>query len=211
MRFELHCHTEKSKCSELKINHLVKYLKTHNYDGAFITDHDYITLSKPIEIDGIYLYPGVEITSKEGYHILGLNISEMPKQRDLISIIEFIYESGGTPIIAHPFGYLSHGIARTNLDTYVKVFKKYKVRIEIINCRNLDIEDMLAKKFVEKYRLNASYGGDVHFPYEIGQCMVECNPEKLQRIKLLKCEKKRYLLKHIHSNISKLRKLFKRH
>ncbi len=211
MLLELHFHTNNSPCSNLTLNKAIKYLKKFGYEGVFITDHDKITLKKEKEIEGIIFFPGVEITTKERFHVLGLHITELPKEKDLESVLEFVKESGGISILAHPFG-KTHDLFLPSPEKYLNILKKYNVKIEVFNARCLDVENHRALNFAKKYSFEFSYGGDVHFNFEIGNCIVDANPEKLDKIIPVKLSNERFLslIKgHIYSNILHLLNHFK--
>ncbi len=73
-RGELHTHTKASD-GKWTIEELAFVLKERGVDFFFVTDHNLLGTPKPIEVKGLHVYPGIEITVAKG-HTLVLNPDE---------------------------------------------------------------------------------------------------------------------------------------
>ncbi len=100
--YDLHCHTIKSGHASATLKSIVKKAKERGVDGVAITEHDKI-YSGPLSVDGIDIIPGIEISTKEGCHLLGFFIKEEIKENtDFYSAAQEIRRQGGFSFWAHP-------------------------------------------------------------------------------------------------------------
>uniref|UniRef100_A0A832I6T4 Polymerase/histidinol phosphatase N-terminal domain-containing protein n=1 Tax=Pseudothermotoga hypogea TaxID=57487 RepID=A0A832I6T4_9THEM len=68
-RGELHTHTKASD-GKWSIEELTLVLKERGVDFFFVTDHNVLGTSKPIEVKGLQVYPGIEITVAKGHTVV---------------------------------------------------------------------------------------------------------------------------------------------
>jgi len=68
-RGELHTHTKASD-GKWSIEELTLVLKERGVDFFFVTDHNVLGTSKPIEVKGLQVYPGIEITVAKGHTLV---------------------------------------------------------------------------------------------------------------------------------------------
>jgi len=68
---EVHTHT-KSSDGKWSLEELALVLKERGVDFFFVTDHNVLGITEPMEVKGLQAYPGVEITVSKG-HTLVLN------------------------------------------------------------------------------------------------------------------------------------------
>lgn len=91
-RGELHTHTKASD-GEWSVDELARILREHGVEFFFVTDHNVFGISKPKRLNGVMVYPGIEITAAGG-HVLVLD----PDEKLHLSNCDN-YISG----VAHPF------------------------------------------------------------------------------------------------------------
>ena len=108
-RVDLHVHTNATEGSPSTLEELVRAARRAGLDAIAITDRDYCT-PVPIEMRGVLLIPGCEITTLGG-QILGVFLDRPPdlvrlRRNGLPSADEAVMEihrCGGLAILAHPF------------------------------------------------------------------------------------------------------------
>jgi predicted metal-dependent phosphoesterase TrpH len=139
-----------------------------------ITDHDSIkgaleAVEQAKKFSELTVIPGVEISSKEG-HILGLNLKK-DIRRGLYAqeTIDRIIDSGGYPVIAHPFDL---GSALSKIQ--ILKLKPRNFGIEIFNSRAV-IGFNKRKKFVLDYGFPFTAGSDAHMAKNVGNAYVKFN------------------------------------
>jgi len=109
MIIDLHIHTLLgSQCSVIEIHDLIKHAKRIKLDGLCITDHDStagIPQSKKIgEEEGVKVFGGVEVSTKEGHVIVfSKNLEEIKKPIHVVDLISWVHTKGGVIIPVHPF------------------------------------------------------------------------------------------------------------
>ncbi len=196
MKFDIHVHTNISKCSNIKLEDLIKKIKKLSFDFVFITDHNTIFKSR-YEC----LLPGIEIKSAEG-DILGLYVNEgIKKDLGVEETIELIHEQGGLAIAPHPWDIFRQG---------VRNFNNYKFdAIEVLNSRPvIPFSNLITQKLAKKQVCLA--GSDSHFIQEFGRAY---NLSELDDpFKAIKHNKvswsgtAAFLLPHIRTKVYKLTK-----
>ncbi|MCK4308323.1 PHP domain-containing protein [candidate division WOR-3 bacterium] len=105
----LHTHTTNSD-GDLSPEEAVAWYKDRSYDFLAITDHGKITKVEK-KFPDFLLIEGVEIGAEkaelgQGYHIVCLNISDLPELKEVPSVqevIDIVRERGGKLIIGHPY------------------------------------------------------------------------------------------------------------
>ncbi len=108
-RVDLHVYSNATEGAHSSIEELVRAARRAGLDAIAITDHDYCT-PVPIEMRGVLLIPGCEITTLGG-HILGVFLERpidftrlhkhgLPTADE--AVLE-IHRCGGLAILAHPF------------------------------------------------------------------------------------------------------------
>lgn len=114
MKLDLHIHTGHSFDSKSDVVEILRAAETARLDAIAITDHDTMSacgLARRIP-SPVTVIPGMEITSDQGTHIIGLFLPDEIVSRDTFDIIDEIHERGGLVMMPHPFhrgtGFLSH-------------------------------------------------------------------------------------------------------
>jgi len=111
--FDLHVHSALySECAEsLDPFKLEEYAKSAGIDGILLTEHDALWSRNQLEelqhhIPSVVFYNGVEVTARNGIHLVILGISEMgPLYKGIYcnDAISYAHDQGGIVILAHPF------------------------------------------------------------------------------------------------------------
>ena len=108
-RVDLHVHTNATEGAPSTLEELVRAARRAGLDAIAITDRDYCT-PVPIELRGVLLIPGCEVTTLGG-QIVGVFLD---RPLDLVRLrrvglptadeaVMEIHRCGGLAILAHPF------------------------------------------------------------------------------------------------------------
>ena len=169
MKYDLHIHTYKSSCSNLKPKKILKIAKKRKLNGIAVVDHNTIAgglkVKKANKDKDFEVIVGAEIKTKHG-EVIGLYLKNEIKSRDFFKVIEEIRKQKGIVLIPHPFTY---GIFRKGAKSHLL---KAKIdAIEAINGRCMfKSENIKALKFAKKHNIAKTAGSDAHFASEIGKC-----------------------------------------
>lgn len=108
-RVDLHVHTDASEGAVSSLDELVRAARRAGLDALVITDRDYCT-QVPIEMRGILLIPGCEVTTQSGLivaaflqrplDLIRLRQNGLPSADD--AVLE-IHRCGGLAILAQPY------------------------------------------------------------------------------------------------------------
>lgn len=168
MRYDLHIHTERSPCSDMKLPEIVRIAKKRGLDGIAITDHDILP-----KIEGAYdidIIPGIEITTEDGGHVLAYYIKKPVKSKRFEDIIDELKKQDCIIALAHPRDILRQHFTDEQIDD------KRVDAIEAVNGRTL----LSGKIRSSKPRIG---GSDSHFYNEIGKAYTEFEGSLRQAIK----------------------------
>ena len=181
MKYDLHIHTNFSKCSKIKPEELLKIAKERGLNGIAVTDHNTIqggiaaaNLNKNPDFEVIV---GVEMKTVDG-EILGLYLNEEIKSREMFEIIDEIRQQGGIAIIAHPTARFRRSLKQPCIELKGKI-----QGIETFNSRALLLENWRAQRIASRFRFGATGGSDAHFYYEIGRGYTEFEGDLRHAIK----------------------------
>ena len=120
IRFELHTHSDASPDSNSKIQEIIRECEKKKIDAIAITDHDVAFDMKKLKgiNTKVVVVPGIEVSTIDDSHIIGLFIEEPIKAKKHLEVIDEIHKKGGLAVMAHPFrrwqGYLTPLIKRKN-------------------------------------------------------------------------------------------------
>lgn len=111
MIIDLHIHTLiGSHCSLIELQDLIKQAKRLKLDGICITDHDStagIWQARKMKIgeeEGIKVFGGVEVSTREGHVIVfSKDIEEIKLPIYVVDLISWAHSKGGVVIPVHPF------------------------------------------------------------------------------------------------------------
>lgn len=207
MKVLFHCHTEKSKCSNLKIEELKHYLRKNKIDCIFITDHNEITL---INWTNGMAVPSIEIATKEGEIIGAFVKKKIPRGLTMKETIDKIHDQGGLVIAPHPIDPLrKEAMGFGNLLKHISDIDI----IEIYNSRNLlNSTNDKTGKIAKEYKKPIIYGSDAHFIEELGNAVIEMDSFSGPRDFIVNLKKAQFEFKkagiapHIKTFTNKLRR-----
>lgn len=165
--YDLHCHTSISPDSPGKIKNVVSFAKKRGLSGVAITDHNKLYCG-PLNIDGIDIIPGSEVTTKEGSHLLCYFIvNEIQKGKTMIDTINDVHKQGGFVVWAHP---LRHR----------KIFFEHQEKIiphldgiEAGNAMGNPLDHEILSEICKKMVIGKTAGSDGHIEGQIGMAAIK--------------------------------------
>ena len=181
LRAELHCHNEFSNfhlglketpydCG-ITIQEQLEQAYKINLDMLFITNHNtlegYSHLLRYKEnhekFKRIRVYPGEEITTDQGIHVLAYGLSSTIKAgQTLEEIIDAIRSQGALSCAPHPFA-LNNGLRERALLCDL---------IEVFNSNNVDrYSNLRAHAFAKANKMTEVAGSDSHVVTTLGRCV----------------------------------------
>ncbi|MGI0007749.1 MAG: PHP-associated domain-containing protein [Nitrosotalea sp.] len=180
LKVELHCHNEFSNfqlgpketpydCGVTVMQQLDKAHET-SLDAFFITNHNTINGYGSLleyqqnheKYKKIRVYPGEEITTDQGIHVLAFGLNQTVKAgNSLEEILDIVKSQGAISCAPHPFG-LSNGLReRAALCDIIEVF----------NSNNVDrYSNLRAYHFAKASNLIQVAGSDSHVASTLGRC-----------------------------------------
>jgi predicted metal-dependent phosphoesterase TrpH len=180
LKVELHCHNEFSNfqlgpketpydCGVTVIQQLDKAHEA-SLDAFFITNHNTINGYGSLleyqqnheKYKKIRVYPGEEITTDQGIHVLAFGLNQTVKAGyGLEEILDIVKSQGAVSCAPHPFG-LSNGLReRAALCDLIEVF----------NSNNVDrYSNLRAYHFAKASNLIEVAGSDSHVASTLGRC-----------------------------------------
>lgn len=185
LKIDMHVHSEKSYDSNQTLCEIAEACKKSGTDAVCITDHDSFYQGERI-VNGIYFYPGIEISTDKG-HLLGL-FCDTPVEpvRDFDEATRRIHEAGGLAVLAHP--YQRRRRTKSEVDTFIKDAVGKLDGIEVQNSRAC-IRVSGANEFAKEAALDCSLfqagGSDGHLPCEIGSsyAVIECENAEMESVR----------------------------
>jgi predicted metal-dependent phosphoesterase TrpH len=190
LKYDLHVHTEYSRCSGLKLNTLLKTAKKAGLNGIAITDHNTIkgalSLKKLNKDKNFEIIVGEEIMTNHG-EILAYYIEEEIKPGDVFEVIEKIREQNGLISVAHPYS-----IYRQRMGSFILNLKGKIDAVEVFNGRAiLPYENRKAQRAAEILNIGGTAGSDAHSKIEIRKSYTLFE-EKYSLIEAIKKKKTRF-------------------
>ena len=184
-RYETHLHTAPvSPCASAGVRETLEFYKSQGYDGVFLTNHflegdikvdpndtyenklkyyfsDYeegLAIGREI---GLKVFLGVELSyGAPDFLVYGLDkewyfANPQIMEMDIRQKVEYIAESGGFVVQAHPFReayYIDH----------IHLFPRSVHAVEVINAGTAELANNMAKMYAENYGLLQVAGTDNH-------------------------------------------------
>lgn len=177
-RIALHVHTEYSFDSQSQVPVILEYCRRHDINYIAITDHDTLDgcfVASQVDQTDVNLILGVEITTKEGIHVIGLNIKYFESGLDILTTIASINSQGGIVYFPHPWRY--DGVFA--ISDWINILNRTQFLVEGYNAKNDDINDIrtLELEKLLKNELNHSNfrvieGSDAHRVKDIGSVIL---------------------------------------
>ncbi len=182
--YDLHCHTsEGSADAPASLEDVIKMAKKRGLDGVAITNHNNV-YKGPLNIDGIDIIPGVEITTKEKEHILGFFIQkERGRRKTFKGTISDIHKEGGYAVWAHP---IRKGEFFKNEKEKVLLFLD---GVEAGNALESKEDISEVSDIAKKMKIPETAGSDVHVDGQVGLAVLKV-PERITKENFLSVIKK---------------------
>lgn len=203
-KYELHCHTHFSPCSNLKAKNILKICYKKNLDGIAIVDHNSIKGNREAANLNKKLVKGYhkdfeivfadEVKTQYG-DVLVYFMQEEIKTRDFYELCDQARQQDALVIVAHPFRMMPHLCFRKD----IREIKELINGVEIYNSRTGYFQNKKAEKIANELKLAKTVGSDAHFSYEIGQSLTLCK-DNLKR-EILK-QKVQFRCKVFHSMLT---------
>lgn len=175
-KYDLHIHTNASKCSNLDFNTILKTAKKRKLNGIAITDHNvfkskkFLNLNKDKDFEVIL---GEEVETDHG-DVLGYYLTQRLKKRDFFGVVDEIKKQGGLVFIAHPLSFFRPHCS----SVFLKQVKNKIDGIEIRNGREgFILPDIFSSKLANELNLCGIGGSDAHYDFEMGRVvtLIETN------------------------------------
>jgi len=116
MKGIIHVHSKGfSYDARLSFDKIKIFCKKHGFKFVFITEHSNSMSQtkmkmlakecKKLSDSNLLFVPGIEIQTKEGFHVLGLGVEKFLHGKSLKESVNFIHRNRGIAILAHPHKY----------------------------------------------------------------------------------------------------------
>jgi len=163
---DLHVHSSYSSDGTAKPVDILKTAKKMGLAGVAIVDHNNIKgglEAARLEVEGVFAIPGIEITSKDGGHILAFGLAEeIPRGLAPAETVERIRELGGVPIAPHPYRFWSGLGEETTRQSGVDI-------LEVLNARSVKKHNQKALNLAKDMGTGMTGGSDAHDLEHIGR------------------------------------------
>jgi len=197
-RYDLHVHTEYSKCSNNNLKGIIGAAKKKRLDGIAITDHNLIEgalkLKNFNKDKNFEIIVGEEVYTNIG-HVLVYFIKKKISPGKIENVLREAKKQNALVSLAHPYNNLPLGLSKISLvknprgsinTKDEKVLKAFDA-IETFNSRVYLLSDNLrAKELAKKLNKPVTAGSDAHFISEIGNAYVEFDDKYSLREAILK-------------------------
>jgi hypothetical protein len=167
-RYDLHVHTYKSICSNLKPESILEAAKRKGLDGIAITDHN--TIAGALQVKGINkdrnfeVIVGEEILTDCG-EVLALDLHSQVPQGSLTDVIRNAKKQGAIVALAHPADAFRKHFSLNTIKKYAREIDA----LETLNSRTLNpLFNDSAYSYAKMLSLASIAGSDAHFAFEIG-------------------------------------------
>jgi predicted metal-dependent phosphoesterase TrpH len=170
LKFETHCHSDRSNDSLNKLADLIRVAKKKNISRLAITDHNRIDgaiAAKEMAPDLIIV--GEEILTTKGELLVFFVKEVVPSGLSPMEAIERLRDQNAFISVSHPFDTLRSGWEIADL----KMISPFVDAIEIFNarCFSKRINEQ-AIQFANENNLNGTVGSDAHTIPEVGKAVL---------------------------------------
>jgi predicted metal-dependent phosphoesterase TrpH len=181
MKLDLHIHTRHSNDCNCDIHDVLETAEEIGLDAIAITDHNNMAaVEQAVEFTGrIKIIPAMEITARDGTHLIGLFIKREVRGYTVMDIIDDIHRQNGLVMIPHPFrpgsglfynrdrNHLYDGVTMSAIMTKIDLVEAVNYRCEVSDLIDTD-------RYLEFHRdIPRAAGSDAHRLDEIGRACVE--------------------------------------
>lgn len=203
MKFDMHCHTKVGSIdSKVSLETYVQTLKSMNYSGMMITDHDsykgcqvWDNIKNNQECQDFTVIKGIEYDTKDAGHFIVIMPDDSlldvlcVRGMRLKTLIKIVHRYGGILGPAHPYGVRSSSAML--FKTLVKdptLLHAFDF-IETFNTCESPLSNLLARKLAIKYGKPGIGGTDAHEERYLGMAYTEidadirCNNDMISAIK----------------------------
>ncbi|MCO1600780.1 PHP domain-containing protein [Desulfosporosinus nitroreducens] len=187
MEFDLHTHSSQgSACSRMNIWDLIHAACQKGLDGVCITDHDYCwdprELAKLHKESGLQVYGGIELSTSVGEILVyGVHQSLLHLRDDLPKLAQFVRESKGVMVAAHPFrtdfalspfSREERGLEPIEVEVMCRrsIFD-FVDTLEVYNGRSCQEEINAVRKATKILGKKGTGGSDAHSILSVGSCV----------------------------------------
>ena len=177
LKYDLHTHTNYSRCGNMKPEILLKAAKKRGLNGIAVTDHGTIKgalEAKKLNNDRNFeVIVGEEISTMQG-DVLAYYLKKRIDAVDFFDAVKKIRKQNGLVAIPHPFRTSIRRSHKFRIPLYK--IKKYIDAVEVFNGRMLfSSENKKADNIANKHGIAKTAGSDAHFKFEIatGQTLFE--------------------------------------
>lgn len=111
----IHVHSNYSYDGRNSVQEITQYAKNQGYSFICMSEHSdtlneekmaqYVQECQRVSSPDCLVVPGIEFTSENNFHLVGLGVQHYTDTKDPIRVAEFIHQQGGIAIIAHPIRY----------------------------------------------------------------------------------------------------------
>ena len=187
MKFDMHCHTKAGSIdSRVSIDSFIDILKSKDFDGLLITDHDsykgyktYIKNKSNISDDNFVVLKGIEYDTKDAGHFIAImpnNVSLPVLQIRGMSVeilTRIVHHYGGILGPAHPFGVRSSSAMFFNKMKSNPELLYHFDFIEGFNTCESEKSNRVAQLIAERYNKPCIGGSDSHEEKYVGMAYTE--------------------------------------
>ncbi len=166
MKYDLHVHSNFSKCSNLSPEAILRAAKKRGLDGVAITDHD--TISGALEVKKLNkdkdfeVIVGEEVTAGRN-HILCYYVKEEIRPGSVKEVLSQARKQGCIVVFAHPFDFLRRNFG----------MKGQHALADAVECQNsrslIPLVNSFTRRFCKKRKVAMVGGSDAHFGFEVGR------------------------------------------
>jgi predicted metal-dependent phosphoesterase TrpH len=211
MKLDLHIHTRHSNDCNCDIQDVLATAEKTGLDAIAITDHhNMAAVEQAVEFSAkIKIIPAMEITARDGTHLIGLFLKREVQGYDVMDIIDDIHRQNGLVMIPHPFRpgsglfynrdrkHLYDGVAMSAIMTRIDLVEAVNYRCEVSDLIDTD-------RYLEFHRdIPRVAGSDAHRLEEIGKACVEFEDfesDDLSEIKTALLESERLLRYEVYTD-----------
>lgn len=172
MKYDLHTHTESSRCSNMSVDLLISTARKRGLDGVAITDHNTIEnaliAKKQNKDKNFEIIIGEEVSTDLG-DVLVYNVKKKIEPGNFFDVIKEAKRQNALVCIAHPSRFFPLKGFRKELHEVEHLIDA----VETKNGRTPFFSNTKAAKNAAKLKVAKVAGSDAHFSFEVGRCFTK--------------------------------------
>ncbi len=161
MKIDFHVHSAHSSDGQDTVGELALAAKKRGLDAIAICDHNVLTPKTKVDVKGLLVIFGEEVSCAEGHACVFGVKKTYPRGIGVRELIRKVHSEGGIVIIPHPFSKWREGMGELAFKVGADAVEKYNGADPLNN--------MLARD--RKY--NGTAGSDAHTIHELGNAYTE--------------------------------------